>query len=235
MKLAFNIIILMLTGTYCFSQETYKVTLFRAAPGHMLELLEDLKTRAQSVESSPLIIRHSQGDHWDYLILEPVGSFSEYFISNNEVFTPVYGDEFYDLVSFHEQVFMTGPERDEFIKMAETYSFFHVEMFVALAGKQNELLEERKMENVYLNEIGRNQNLIFTSIIGSSLDSFTLGGYRDIKHFAESADISIELEESAALKAGFKGVTDISPYLRSLISKHNDTLGNKVSYLQVSE
>ena len=35
-----------------------------------------------------------------------------------------------------------------------------------------------------------------------------------------------ELEQEEAAKvAGFKGINDISPYLRSLLSYHNDTLG----------
>ena len=101
-------------------------------------------------------------------------------------------------------------------------------MFVALPGKQNELLAQREMENVYLQEIGRGKNLIFTVDQGGHWDSFTLGGYRDIKHFAESADIPLEVEEKAAIKAGFKGANHISPYLRSLIDMHHDTLGGKV-------
>jgi len=32
-------------------------------------------------------------------------------------------------------------------------------------------------------------------------------------------------QEEAARAAGFDGVGDISPYLRSLLSYHNDTLG----------
>ncbi|MFQ5571000.1 MAG: hypothetical protein ACE5G0_15075, partial [Rhodothermales bacterium] len=53
---------------------------------------------------------------------------------------------------------------------------------------------------------------------------FTLGFYRDIKHFAESADIPLEQEEAAARAAGFDSVYAISPYLRSLIQRHHDTL-----------
>ena len=71
-------------------------------------------------------------------------------------------------------------------------------------------------------------NLIFTVNQGAHWDSFTLGGYRNIKHFAESADIPLKVEENAAIKAGFKGVKYISPYLRSLITMHHDTLGGKL-------
>lgn len=93
--------------------------------------------------------------------------------------------------------------------------------------KQAELRNQQEMENVYLTELNRVQNLIFVKSTGASWDIFTLGGYRDIKHFAESADIPYGKEEKAAICAGFKGVSDISLYLRSLIYRHNDTLAKK--------
>ena len=69
----------------------------------------------------------------------------------------------------------------------EKFNYYHVEMFIALPGKQKELLKQREMENVYLKEIDRDPNFIFTRLAGSVWDIFTIGCYRDIKHFAESA------------------------------------------------
>ena len=70
------------------------------------------------------------------------------------------------------------------------------------------------MENVYLTEIERDTNLIFTKVFGGEVDCFTLGFYRDIKHFAESADIPIDKENAAAKKAGIeKAVFDRGGYL----------------------
>lgn len=94
--------------------------------------------------------------------------------------------------------------------------------------KQAELRNQQEMENVYLTELNRVQNLIFVKSTGASWDIFTLGGYRDTKHFAENADIPYGKEEKAAICAGFKDVSDISLYLRSLIYRHNDTLAKKV-------
>ena len=84
------------------------------------------------------------------------------------------------------------------------------------------------MENVYLKEIGRDDNLIFTKVFGGEADQFTIGFYRDIKHYAESADISEEVENKAAIKAGFEGVHTIGSYLRSLLLSHHDTLAGAV-------
>jgi hypothetical protein len=80
------------------------------------------------------------------------------------------------------------------------------------------------MENAYLKTLGRPQNLIFIRDQGAAWDLFTIGFYRDLKHYAESADISEAAQEAAARAAGFEGATRIGPYLRTLISSHHDTL-----------
>lgn len=80
------------------------------------------------------------------------------------------------------------------------------------------------MENRYRRELNRPQNLIFTREAGGPWDSFTLGFYRDLKHYSESGDIPADVEEEAALAAGFEGADQIGPYMRRLILYHRDTL-----------
>src|SRR5882762_5659272 len=61
----------------------YKVSLVQAAPGKLLDLIDLYKARAlelkQAGDEAPLWMRHSQGDHWDLMVLFPVGSYSEYY------------------------------------------------------------------------------------------------------------------------------------------------------------
>jgi len=232
-----SIVLVFQLGTVqkIMAQTKYKLSLYRAAPGELLSLIGDLKSKIikykESGGNQPFIVRHSQGDHWDFMVYEHIEDYQKYYSNTNklyEVFTPAFGDDFYNLVAFHESFYASGPDYKTVLDIFGQNSFFHVELFVALPGKQTELLKQRNMENDYLKEIGRGENLIFTVDQGAQWDCFTLGGYRDIKHFAESADIPTEVEEKAALKAGFKGVNDISPYLRSLIAKHHDTLGGKL-------
>src|SRR5215468_9773433 len=63
------------------NQYLYKTTLVQAAPGKLLELIDLFKARATAYQAAgdelPLWMRHSQGDHWDLLILFPGGSDSE--------------------------------------------------------------------------------------------------------------------------------------------------------------
>ena len=61
----------------------YKVTLVQAAPGKLLELIDLYKTQSahlqQAGDEAPLWMRHSQGDHWDLMILFPLNSYSDYY------------------------------------------------------------------------------------------------------------------------------------------------------------
>ena len=105
---------------------------------------------------------------------------------------------------------------------------YHIEMFVALAGRRGELVHEREMENAYLAALGRPRNAIFVREFGAAWDAFTIGAYRSWKHFAERDDIAPDRSTAAARAAGFEGDDRIGPYLRSLIQSHHDTLATPV-------
>ena len=118
-----------------------------------------------------------------------------------------------------------GPPLEIVKKVFKDTSFYHCEVFIALPGKHEELFKEREMENAYLFEPERPENLIFTRNQGAAWDLFTLGCYRDMKHWTASSDITWEKREAAAIKAGFEGPDKISPYMRTLILMHRDTIG----------
>lgn len=217
----------------------YKTTLLRAAPGKLLPLIELQKSmqkiyRAAGVEP-PFWMRHSQGDHWDLLLLEPIGSYQAFYgaarlekleaaAAGAGLSLPEMREQMQTCVAWHEDVFVWGPPIETVRRAFAGAGYFHVEMFLALPGKHTALLQEREMENGYLAALGRPQNLIFRHDSGASWDAFTIGCYRDLKHFAESADIPAEKEEAAARRAGFEGANRIGTYLRTLIARHNDTL-----------
>ncbi|MFC1627663.1 hypothetical protein ACFL3H_00945 [Gemmatimonadota bacterium] len=224
------------------SQEyLYATVLMRAAPGGLLELIDLVKKRAEVLEQAgehrPLILRHAQGDHWDLMVIQPIGSMEEHFTDSavqRRVLSgrsaglpePLYESRLRELASWHEETFYTGSSPDDFQSaVAPPAGYFHVEMFVALPGKHEELYQQRRMENDYLGRIGRPLNLIFTKTMGGPWDCFTLGLYRDLQHFAESADVSADEEDQAAVAAGFESSAMIGPYMRTLINWHQDTIG----------
>jgi hypothetical protein len=200
----------------------------QAAPGRILEVIDLYKAAiAQTKDEPPFWMRHSQGDHWDLLLLFPIKSYADYYSAERiakrkaeqEAWSKVNG-----AIAWQEDVFVYGAPPDELKAAFAASSFFHVEMFHALAGKQGDLIKEREMENAYLKVLKRPQNFIFVRDQGAAWDAFTIGAYRDLKHFAESANIPEVDQEAAAKAAGFPAANRIGPYLRTLIASHHDTL-----------
>lgn len=224
----------------------YKVALIRAAPGRLLTLIELLKEERDILrdarEPLPFWMRHTQGDQWDLMILYPMGSFYEYFEPERTEARNLAGEpkglsfqqlqfEADLLTSYREEVFVRGPEPAVLEGLFSENDFYHAEMFVALPGRRRDLLEERRMENHYLRELGRPENLIFVREAGGPWDSFTLGFYEDLEHYAAAAALgSPEEREAAAVEAGFEGADYIGNYMRRLILYHHDTLAVSIPW-----
>jgi hypothetical protein len=213
----------------------YRTTLLQAAPGKLLEVVDLYKAgwpgSKDSGDEPPIAMRHSQGDRWDLLLLFPMGSVGEYYSADriakrDRARAAASGAlaKLQDDVAWQEDVFVLGPPLGEVRSQLGPAGFFHVEMFEALAGKRGELYRQREMENDYSKRLDLPQNLIFVRDCGAPWDLFTIGGYRDLKHYAESADIPATKQEEAARAAGFDGSKGIGPYLRTLIALHHDTL-----------
>jgi len=215
----------------------YKTTFVRAAPGKLLDLIALYKSRMAVDDASgdgPLFWwRHTQGDQWDLMLLSPMGSYAEYYskgrLARRDKAAGPSQEEFARKLeacsSWREDIFVMGPPL-EFVKKAfEGTAYYHIEIFVSLPGKQEELFKEREMENVYAVETGRPYNMIFVRDQGAVWDLFTLGCYRDIKHWAVGDEVTKEQRAAAARKAGFNGPDEIGPYMRTLIDMHRDTMG----------
>ncbi|MGH7452473.1 MAG: hypothetical protein ACRENG_14090 [bacterium] len=233
------LIMLSFTVSTAEADYLYKAIFVRAAPGKLLDLIALYKERMPVYDASgdlrPFWMRHSQGDQRDLMFLFPMESYSEYFkperidkrnkaAERSGLPQKDFAKKFYELVAWHEEIFVKGPALEQVQKAFSGAGFFHVEIFLALPGKQAALYHEREMENAYLKALARPENLIFTHDQGAAWDLFTIGCYRDLKHYAESADIPDEKEEQAARAAGFEGADKIGTYLRTLIQLHHDTL-----------
>jgi hypothetical protein len=218
----------------------YKTTFVRAAPGKLLDLIALYKSRIAVDDASgderPLWWRHTQGDQWDLMLLFPLGSYTEYYSKERlsrrnkaAEASSVSQKEFKRILNsctaWGEDIFVMGPPLESVKKAFEGTSYYHIEIFIALPGKQEELFKEREMENAYQTGIGRPENMIFVRDQGATWDLFTLGCYRDLKHWAESADVPKEKRDVAARQAGFSDPDGIGPYLRTLIDMHRDTMG----------
>lgn len=197
----------------------YKVTTVRAAPGSLSGLLDWLATRRSE---TPFVMRHTQGDQWDLLIVTPLETWAAYATRIRPIVLP----ERY--IAFEEDHFAWGPHLPALRESYDNSAFFHIEMFNAAPGKAAALLEQRRMENAYLEATEQTPNMIFRRAAGSDVDVFTIGFHEDMQAFARPGRASDRDKEAAARAAGFKDRDDISFYLRALISSHHDTLAIKV-------
>src|SRR5438874_5504456 len=185
----------------------HRMTLLRAAPGRLLELVA-------AVKGHGLVLRHSQGDQWDLMVLAPMAGYADL------AGAPPLADP--ALIAWQEDELVRGPD----VARLEGFAaggLYHVEMFVALAGRGGDLVREREMENAYLAAVGRPRNAIFVRELGAAWDAFTIGGYRSWKHFAERDDIPPQRSLAAARAAGFERDDRIGPYPRPRIQSHHDT------------
>lgn len=211
----------------------YKTSLVQAAPGKLGELIDAYKSlwaaeANTAAEETPLCMRHSQGDRWDLLILFPMGNYSDYYraerTATREKAREPWREKLQQDIAWQEDVFVYGPAVHEVRKAFSGAGFFHVEMFQSLPGRQAGLYKEREMENAYAHALKGPENLIFVRDQGAAWDLFTIGCYRDLKHYAESADVSTTDREAAAKSAGFEAASQVGPYLRTFIALHHDTL-----------
>jgi hypothetical protein len=241
-------VLLLFSGWTQYAQpsvqtELYRFVLVQAAPGRLLDLLDLYKNRlpviAAGGDELPYIVRHSQGDRWDLVVIYPSGSFTAYYSADrvkqraaagdtSGVSNPEFARRFYDMVAWHEDVYVEGPPLSEFRAYVKELGLVHFEMFQALAGKRDALIEERRMESAFNVARGRPAALIFTHEQGAAWDVITLDGYRNWRHYAESETIPQEVTEAAAKKAGFANADAIGPFMRTLISLHHDTIGTPV-------
>lgn len=218
----------------------FKATFVRGAPGKLLDLIDLYKNRMTVYDAAgderPFWWRHTQGDQWDLMLLFPMGSYSEYYspdrirrrtqaADNSPLSQKAFDRQLKLCSAWKEDIFVMGPALEKVKNEFKDSAYYHIEIFIALPGKHEELYKEREMENAYQMALGRPWNMIFTRDQGAAWDIFTLGCYRNLKHWAESEDISQEKREAAALAAGFESPAAIGPYMRTLIFMHRDTMG----------
>lgn len=239
MKKIFTLLAVLISIQLTAQDQLYKVTLLRAKPGELLNLIEiinqDITNYTDYISNKPYLLRHSQGDHWDLMLIYPIDELEKYFSKDktkrrekSQSLEKSMGHSFFNMVSYQEEAIFNGPLINKFAEAFEKYELFHIEIFTSLAGKQAELVKQRQSENKFYALINHRPNFIFNRVFGPSWDNFTIGFYEDMHDFA-GPEIPFEQEDQAAKTAGFEGVNYIGSYLRSLIAEHHDTLAWKVN------
>jgi hypothetical protein len=212
----------------------YRTELIQAAPGKLVEVIDLYKQKAvldqQAGDEPALWMRHSQGDRWDLFRLIPMKSYADYYgaaridAREKAARNSTVPAKLHDDIEWEEDVFVYGPPLEALRKAFAGGGYFHVEMFESLPDHRADLYHEREMENTYSVALGQPTNFIFVRDQGAAWDLFTIGVFRDLKHYASSSDVTPEAQAAAAKSAGFASASDIGPYLRRFIRLHHDTL-----------
>jgi hypothetical protein len=210
--------------------------MIQAAPGRSADLIALYRDNAPALAAAgdelPIVVRHSQGDRWDALAIQPMGSFADYYarerVAKRER-TAAFAKRLDDLAAWREDEFVHGPPLADLRAFVKDAGLAHLEMLQALAGKRDELVREREMENAFNVARGRPATVIFTREHGAAWDVITLDVWRDWRQYGELQMIPADVSDAAARKAGFASADAVGVYMRTLISTHHDTLGPLVS------
>lgn len=216
-RLILCVLLLLSSVNAVLAESLYQITLLRAATGSMPALMDLAKGEREQLKGNLVIMRHSQGDHWDLMLMKAAGKGmpSEF--------------DYGTLASFqHDFIASSDLTWPQFLAKAQQAGMYHIEMFNAAADQHDALMEQRIMENNYLEMTQRKANTIFVTRFGSDVDSFTVGFYKDFSEFAAEPDLPAEVFEKAAKKAGFAARNDIGFHLRRTLVMHQDTFATKV-------
>jgi len=224
--------------------DLYKFVTIQAAPGELPELLALYRQRAPVMaatgDAAPIVVRHSQGDRWDLLLIYPMGGgFSEFYSPErvakrdaagraSGVTNAAFQEQLYAHIAWHEDVFVWGPPLAELRSYVAGTTVAHLEMMQARAGQQEALTRERYMESDFNVNRGRPRMLVFTHEQGAAWDVITLDAWKDWRQYGEAQMVPAAVSEAAAKKAGFPSADAVGVTMRRYINTHHDTLGSFV-------
>ncbi len=224
--------------------ELYKFVTIQAAPGRLPDLLALYRERAPVMATNgdelPIVVRRSQGDRWDLLVIYPVGSFTEFYSRErmarrdaagvaSGVTNAMFQERLYKVIAWHEDVFAWGPPLAELRASLRGTTVAHVEMMQAMAGQHEALTRQRHMESAFNVNRGRPPLLVFTHQEGAAWDVITLAAWPDWRRYGDAQMVAADVSEAAATKAGFTSADAVSLAASGLINTHHDTLGTFVS------
>lgn len=222
-------------GNIAADDDVYRITMVRAAPDQWLNMRALIEGQGKAGTQSdtgryiPYRIRHSQGAQWDFMLIQPVKSMEEYFKKETQALEAPFRAAMSKRADYASDWFVKGPKHKVLHTAYQKAGMFLVEMFRARAGMKDKLFKSRDGENKMLKVLGVPGNFNFYGIIGADWDVMTIGFHESLKSYgAAGADASAALEQKAAEAAGFNHINEVTPYLRSMLTQHSDTIATKM-------
>jgi len=204
--------------------DVYHVFFGYAAPGKAAELLEFLKTPDPNTSgpSHGIILRHQDGDAWDYVAIEHIGTKATVEIPATPMPASARG-----LMQRHDDTFVSGPPWAEFAKQMgidadaskTTGSVYAVSIYRAAPG-HFDALEKMLSEPPNSAVDTSSGNVLLQHLEGGPWNFLAVARYDSWQKFATN-EINSIAETNKKQGGWFQ--------LREHVSFHNDTLTDRVS------
>ena len=209
----------------------YRVTMLHAAPSKWVAMkaLIEGQGEAGAADKNGRVasyrMRHSQGAPWDFMLIQPIASMSQYLSDEIQARQAKFRSAIGELADFEEDWFVTGPAHATLQQAYPAAGAFLIEMFRAHAGMKQALKDSRSKENRILAKIDTPTNFIFSGSIGADWDVMIIGFYRDFAHWGSAGnEHSAPAQEQTTHEVSYNSVSELAPGLRDLLTNHNDTL-----------
>jgi hypothetical protein len=204
--------------------DVYHVFFVQATPGKAAELLEFLKTPDPNASSPPqgVILRHQDGEAWDYVAIEHIGTKATVEIPATPMPSAARA-----LMQQHDDTFVSGPPWAEFAKQmgiegdaAKTAgSAYAVSVYRAAPGHHDDL--EKMLSEPPNRAVDTSSgNVLMQHLEGGAWTFLTVVRYDSWQKFATNESNSIA--QTNKKQGGWF-------QLREHASYHNDTLTDRVN------
>jgi hypothetical protein len=208
-------------------REVYHIEFVRAAPGKLPELLEAVKAGPHAPHSPRhFVFRHEQGDHWDLMILDPMGT-GERVEALNQPDLQSWLNRMRALQAWHTDTFASGPPLAVVRKSLAlgqerpgAPAIYEVGDYLAAAGHRDEL--DKLLSRLASGRPER--SVIFEHLEGAAWDFVTVNRFDSWHDFADQQRES----DARARKAGFANAATIALELRQHMASHHDTFVSRV-------
>lgn len=209
-------------------QEIYHVTVSRAAPGKLNDLISAYRSMNDPSAQNMMLFRHRQGDSWDLVAITPQGP--------RAVVEPTappavqaFTAQFQMARAWHGDSFFAGPPLAEFQRSLTParanqmpQALYIVSMYQALPGRRADL--GKLLQRLSSAGAIPNSAVALSHVEGAPWDFILLQRYDTWQQFVDDEQRGEEL----AKKAGFASAQAQSDELRSLMSMHADTLTTRI-------
>jgi hypothetical protein len=197
----------------------YRVSAFRAAPGHFRDLEKLLTSTPQPGADAgdlALVFRHRQGNEWDFMTIEHMGP--QATISAGAT-APQPDSPFSQMAAWHGDTYAAGPPLDEFRRALNITGaqapggVYIISDYQAAAGHRGAL--RQALDQIAADAPGR--TVLLSHVEGAPWNFLAIQRYDSWRQLADE-------EEKEMKEAAGGGAADMGVQLRDSMAVHHDTI-----------